>query len=83
MSNDEMKANRYRRWYVARKQAAEIIMHLNNGGIVMIGNHLKAWQLDKRHVSMIKATKTGLYMQRGKNWDCIDGCSIKLYTGKV
>lgn len=82
MSNDQMKANRFGRWHIARKQATEIIKHLNNGGTVMITNYLKAYQLDKRHTSMIKGTKSGLYMQRGKNWVCIDGCSIRLFTSK-
>ena len=82
MTNDDMKQNRFGRWYTARKNAAEIKNHLKSGGIVMNANYLKAYQLDSRHVDMIKGTKTGLYMQSGKKWVCIDGCSVKMYRAK-
>ncbi len=82
MTNDQMKPNRFGKWHIAKKQAKEINDHLLSGGVVMIANYLKATQLEKKHAGMVKGTKSGLYMQRGKNWVCIDGCSIKLYTYK-
>jgi hypothetical protein len=48
--------------------------------MVMIATPLKAWQCDKRHAAMFKATKTGAYMQQGKHWYCIDYCGIRFYT---
>lgn len=80
MTNDQMKANRFGRWYTARKRASAIVEHLINGGVVMVCTALSATQLDNpKHATMIKGTKTGLYIQRGKKWECIDYCSIKFY----
>jgi hypothetical protein len=49
----------------------DIVKHLENGKKVLISTYGKAWKFDKRHVSMFKATEKGLYVQRGKAWDCL------------
>lgn len=77
MNNDQMKPNRYLRWHKARVLVSRIQSHLNAGGKVMIGTATRHTTYDKRHVDMFRATRTGAFAQRGKNWECIDFCGIR------
>jgi hypothetical protein len=78
MSNDQMTAGRFLRWAQARKRIAAIKSHLASGGVVIVATHLKAAQYDgARFVDSFKATRSGAFVRRGKNWDCIDGCAVK------
>lgn len=77
LANDQMKSNRFARWHKARKKVAEIRSHLEMGHEVYICTYTRAVRYTKKHVEMFKATRTGAFVQRGKNWDCIDGCAIK------
>jgi hypothetical protein len=38
----------------------------------------KVTKLTSKHIGMVKAAKNGAYVQSGKSWVCIDGCSIKV-----
>jgi hypothetical protein len=58
----------------------DITKHLESGKKVLISSYAKAWRFDKRHISMFKATDKGLYMQRGKAWDCIATASTILVS---
>lgn len=50
----------------------------------MVATYTKATQYDKlSHSALFKATPNGLYALHGKKWVCIDGCSIKFYTGRA
>ena len=77
MCNDQMKANRFLRWAEARQKLARIQKHLNQGGRVMLVTYTKATIYDKRHGVMFRATKEGLFVQRGKNFDCLNFTPIK------
>ena len=80
MSNDAMIANRFGRWATARKGCGEIVGALQAGKTVVVSTYTRAWQFDKRHADSFRATKSGLYMRRGKHWDCIDGASVRIYS---
>ena len=59
-----------------------IVEHLSTGGDVMICTYAKAIQFQPKHVKMFKVNNSGLYMQRGKKWDCIDGAAIRFSVNK-
>lgn len=79
MTNAEMRANRFYIWARARRTVRLIQQHLAAGRKVVICTYTKAVKYDKRHISMFKAAKNGAFVQRGKNWDCIDGCTIRIW----
>lgn len=79
MNNDQMKPNRFGQWHQARRKLAAIRQALQDGCTIMVSTHLKATQYTAKHADMFKATKSGLYVRRGKNWDCIDYCKITAY----
>lgn len=80
LTNSEMKAGRFARWALARRKLAFIRSNIEAGRTVQVANYLHAYRLTSKHVEMVKATKSGLYLQRGKRWDCIDGCSIRAFA---
>jgi hypothetical protein len=55
----------------------EIEDHLASGGIVVVATMTKATMYSKKHIGMFKADKSGVYVRRGKSWDCIDYCGIR------
>ncbi|MDE2099702.1 MAG: hypothetical protein KGL39_20785 [Patescibacteria group bacterium] len=80
LTNAQMTPNRYGRWARARRMVRDIQTVLQAGGTVIVATYLHAQQFGKpSQAAMFKATRTGAYMQRGKHWDCIDGCSIRFY----
>lgn len=72
MTNEQMKAGRFFKWHNYRLLVSNIRATLANDGIVQIVGYGRVIQCDKRHIDMFKATKTGAYIQRGKNWDCLN-----------
>jgi len=80
MTNDQMKAGRFLRFYKARRRINFIRENLAAGNIVQITTSLKAVRYNKKHIDMFKATKTGAYVQRGKAWDCIDYCDVRAFA---
>jgi hypothetical protein len=77
MTNDQMKPGRFLRWQQARRTAAKTTAHLASGGKVVIGTYTRATVYGSRHASLFRATSSGLYLQSGKRWDCIDFCAIR------
>ena len=80
MTNAEMIRNRYGRWADARRLYARIMDTLNAGGIVTVATMTHAWHIYPKHADMIRCTKTGVYMQQGKRWNCIDYCGFTFRT---
>lgn len=77
MTNAEMIPNRYKRWADARTLVAKIRATLLADGVVIVGTCTKVTQYTRKHAQMFKATRNGAYVQRGKLWDCIDGCAFR------
>ena len=62
----------------AAERLAAIQEHLKvKGNIVMVATHFKATVYQSRHSGMFRANEHGLFVQRGKGWDCIDYCAIR------
>jgi hypothetical protein len=79
MTNDEMKPGRYLRWHNARKRIAWIQAKLAEGHTVQLTTYTTATRYKAKHADMFRATRTGAYVQRGKAWDCIDGCHVTAF----
>lgn len=80
LTNAQMTANRFARWAKARAKLAKIQAALSNGATITISTYGRQLRLTAKHADMLKATKTGLYVQRGKAWDCIDGAKIQAWS---
>jgi len=79
MTNDQMKANRFARWANARKRIAFIVSNLQAGKTVQLTTYTKATRYTAKHIEMFKATKSGAFVQSGKNWLCIDGVDVRAF----
>lgn len=62
----------------AAERLAEIQAALKEGRRVQVSTYLKSTVYDERHIGMFRATEKSLYVQRGRAWDCIDYCSIRI-----
>lgn len=82
-TNAQMIAGRYLRWHRARRLIADIQSCLQADGVAVVSTHTNAAQFDRRHVDHFKAMRSGAYMRRGKGWDCIDGCAVRLYRRRA
>lgn len=80
LTNDQMKAGRFIRFHKARKLVKAINAHLEAGRTVQFTTYTTALRLTRKHIGMLKATKSGVYVQRGKSWDCVDGCKISVFS---
>jgi hypothetical protein len=77
LSNDQMKAGRFLRWHQARVLHRRIQAHLTRGGRVLVATHLKSWI--HRDPDRFQCRRDGVYVRRGKQWDCINYCAIRFY----
>jgi hypothetical protein len=75
MSNENMKANRFLRMYENKKLYNGIIAEIAKGLSIQITTYTQSKIYSK--AEQFKLGKTGVYAQRGKNWDCINGSSIR------
>ena len=75
MTNEDMKAGRFARLACARKRLAFINKAFAAGKTVCLTTyHQASNRYTAKHADMFRATKSGLYVQSGKNWLCADGC---------
>ncbi len=77
MNNDQMRPGRFLRWHQARVLHAKIQAHLAKGGGVLVATHLKSWIC--RKPEQFQCRRDGVYMRRGRQWDCINHCAIRFY----
>lgn len=78
LANDKMTPNRYGKWHQARQRINYIKDQLRAGKTVYLCTTLTMIKCTAKHLDMLKATKTGAYVQMGKRWDCIDYCAIRV-----
>ncbi len=78
LSNDQMKANRYGRWAVARKLIRHIVTNLEAGNDVYLCTYTKATRYQRKHAAMFKANRNGAWVQRGKSWVCINFTPVRI-----
>ena len=79
MTNSEMKADRFLRWHKARVMLGKINAALEGGSTVQLTTYTKAVRYTRKHLGMFKATKTGVYVQRGAKWDSLFGVQINVF----
>ena len=72
LTNAAMDQNRFGRWANARRRISWIKSNLEAGREVYVCSQTRRSKYTKKHVDMFKATKSGAYVQSGKNWLCID-----------
>jgi len=75
MSNENMKANRYLRMYENKKLYNSIVAEIAKGLAIQVSTYTKSKIYTK--AEQFKLGKTGVYVQRGKNWDCINSSAIR------
>ena len=68
----------YARWASSKRIVAAITTHLASGGEVVLSTAMRHVICRANHAGMFKATSSGAFIQRGKGWDCINGCKITL-----
>jgi hypothetical protein len=68
MTNQQMIAGRFLRWARVRKQYAWIVAQTEAGRTVYLTTALRSTKITAKHLPMVKATKTGLMIQSGKQW---------------
>jgi len=78
LTNEQMTPNRFGKWSQARKRINFIKNQLRAGKTVYICTYTRATPYTAKHYDWFRATKTGAYVQRGKGWDCIDYCAIRV-----
>ena len=74
MTNEAMRKGRFGRWAMARRKKAWIDSAIADGRYVYLVTVYKAIKVTRP--DQTKATKSGLYVRRGKSWDCADGCGL-------
>jgi hypothetical protein len=77
MNNDQMKSGRFLRWHQSRVLHARIQAHLASGGCVLVATYAKFWI--HRDPCQFQCHRDGVYVRRGKHWDCITHCAIRFY----
>lgn len=75
LTNDQMKPNRYGIMMKYKRMYEAICEIYKSGRKVMIATHTKATIYPS--LDWFKLGKTGVYVKRGKNWDCINFSAIK------
>jgi hypothetical protein len=78
MTNDQMKAGRFVTWAKARKRLSAIQEAFSAGKSVYVCTQTKATRYTAKHAEMFRATKSGLFVQRGKGWDCLDFTALRM-----
>ena len=71
MTNSSMIANRYANWAKYRKLVKTVSANVEAGRKVCIQAGWSIMPFTKKNLECIKATKSGVFVQKGKNWVCI------------
>lgn len=81
LKNSDMKAGRFARFAKARKALRFVQEHVEAGRVVTFTNYLVQIRITKaEQVALLKATKSGLYIQRRGGWECLDGCKLNAFS---
>jgi hypothetical protein len=64
-------------WHRARVLHGRIRKHLARGGIVLVATCTEFWIHDDP--DHFQCRPDGVYVRRGKQWDCISGWVIRFY----
>ena len=76
LANHQMKAGRFLRWHKARQTMRWIEARWAEGRTVYITTYARSTAIKAKNAECLQAGRDGVYMRRGKHWDCINGCQI-------
>lgn len=76
MKNSQMKAGRFLKWQDAKKKLGWINAHFDAGRNVYVCTYTRSTRFKPKHRGFFKANRNGVWVARGKSWDCIDGCKL-------
>jgi hypothetical protein len=76
-SNSLMVGGRFASWATYRKRLSDIHTHLSAGGRIVVATYTRATVYTAKHADLFRATKSGLYVTRGKSRDCLNFTTIK------
>jgi hypothetical protein len=76
MTNEQMKPNRFARMMENKTIYEKILDAIKKGFSIQITTYTHSKIYSKSE--QFKLGKSGVYVQRGKNWDCINGASIRV-----
>lgn len=77
MKNSEMKAGRFAKWAKARRRLAAINAAFDAGRTVQVVTSMRVTNYAPKHRAMFVATRSGLFVQSGKKFLCLDFTTIK------
>lgn len=78
MTNEKMKAGRFIKLHKGRRMFRFITANLKAGNSIQITTYTKSVVYKAKHVDMFKLAANGdVFVQRGKSWDCVNGCHIR------
>lgn len=78
LTNQQMIAGRFLKLAKGRKLMARMSSCWDKGGFVRIGTYTRYTDYKAKHRDMFKMSKSGeIFVQRGKRWDCVFGCSFQ------
>lgn len=72
MDNSQMAAGRFERWALYRKAYARIKATLESGGSVVLATYTRATEYKPKHLELFSVSRTGLYVQHGKQRLCLN-----------
>lgn len=75
MTNDQMTPNRFARMMENKKLYNFIASAIVKGYSIQVTTYTHSKIYSK--IEQFKLGKAGVYTQRGKHWDCINGASIR------
>jgi len=75
MTDAQMIPNRFLRMMENKRLYNSIVLEIANGLSVQVTTYTQSRIYSK--AEQFKLGKTGVYTQRGKKWDCINGASIR------
>lgn len=76
MNNAQMIDGRFLRWHGARRRLAWIQARVAEGLTVYLSTMTRATAIDARHLGMLSATKSGLYLATGAKRVCVTYCRL-------
>jgi hypothetical protein len=79
MTNEQMKPGRFLKLHKARRMFRFILGNLDAGNSVSLTTYTRSVNYKAKHRAMFKLVGSSVYVQRGKAWDCIDGCRITAF----
>ncbi len=79
MTNAQMTAGRFLALHKARRMFRFIMVNLEAGNSVSLTTYTRSTNYKVKHKGMFKIVGKDVFVQRGKSWDCINGCKVTAF----